>query len=143
MAALCAGTFAALLVALLGLSAIAFFPDRIPDIVGPVMAPGTSAAQRQAADATEAADPYIGLLLFGALLVVILWVMARPPSRVGVKSALLTLVGIPPVTLGLSARHFPGAAGLAAATAMVVLLALVMTGRAPLPLTMASCVGRR
>ncbi|WP_322759896.1 hypothetical protein [Frankia sp. Cr2] len=131
MAALCAGAFAALLVALLGLSAIALFPDRIPDIVGPVMVPGTSAAQRQAADATEAADPYIGLLLFGALLAVILWVMARPPSRVGVRSVLLALVGIPPVALGLSARHFPGATGLAVATAMVVLIALAMAGRDP------------
>ncbi|WP_239338947.1 hypothetical protein [Frankia sp. CiP3] len=137
MAALCAGIFAALLVALLGLSAITFFPDRIPGIVGGVIYPGASAAERHADNVTEALDPYLGLLVFGALLAAVLWVMARPPSRAGTRGVALALLGLPPVALGLSARDFPGAMAIATATAAVVCSGLFMTGRHPLSPTRA------
>ena len=69
MAAACAGTFAALdRRGCSGFAAIGLFPHSVPDIVGPVMVPGTSAAARQAEDAREASDPYWGYLLFSALL---------------------------------------------------------------------------
>ena len=57
--------------------------DRVPDIVGPVMVPGATAAQRQLENSIEASDPYFGLLVFGALLTAMLWAMARPPARAG------------------------------------------------------------
>jgi hypothetical protein len=81
MAALCAGTVATLLVALLGLSAIVLFPHSVPDIVGPVMPAGSSAAAKQAENVIEASDPYFGWLLLSALLAALLWAMARPPVR--------------------------------------------------------------
>jgi hypothetical protein len=130
MAALCAGTFAALLVALLGLGAIALFPGRVPDIAGSMMAPGTSSAARHAEDVIEASDPYAGLLVFGALLAALLWAAARPPTRAETKVALLALLAVPPIALGLSARHSSaGAAAITFATATVVLAAVVTTTR--------------
>ena len=81
MAAVTSATFAALLVALAGLSAIVLLPGSVPDIVGPVMLPEATAAQRQLENSIEASDPYFGLLLLGALLAGVLWAMARPPAR--------------------------------------------------------------
>ena len=132
MAALYGGVFAILLVSLLGLSAIALFPSRIPDIVGPVMTPGTTQAARLAANATEATDPYLGLLLLGGLLAAILWVISRPPKRAATRAVLVALLGLLPIALALSAQHFPGAKAIAAAVAMVVLAAFVVAAR-PVP----------
>jgi hypothetical protein len=129
MAAFCTGALAALLVAFLGVSAIALFPSRIPDLVGPVMIPGTSAAARRAADATEAADPYAGVLLFGGLLAAILWAMARPFELVAARAVLLTLLGAVPVWLCLSARHFPGATAIAVAAALMIVAAVIASKR--------------
>jgi hypothetical protein len=125
MAVACAGTFAALTVGLLGLAAIAFFPHSVPDIVGPVMAPGTSAAARQAENAREASDPYWGYLVFGALLALLLWAVARPPRKADLKLGLLAVVAVPAVALALA-----GDAGtIALATAAVVLVAVATTRR--------------
>ena len=129
MAALYGCVFAILLVSLLGLSAIALFPSRIPDIVGPVMTPGTTQAARLAANATEATDPYLGLLLLGGLLAAILWVISRPPKRAATRGVLVALLGLLPIALALSAQHFPGAKAIAAAVAMVVLAAVVVAAR--------------
>ena len=131
MAALCGGVFAILLVALLGLDAIALFPNRIPDIVGPVMTPGTTQAARQAANATEATDPYLGLLLLGGLLAVILSVMSRPPNLALMRVVLVALLGLLPIGLALSAQHFPGAKAIAVAVAIVVVAAVVVSTRPP------------
>ena len=79
--ALCAGMFAALVAALAGLAAVAFFPGQIPHLAGEIMMPGTSASARAAEDAIAASDRYAGLLVFGALLAASLWAMARPPGR--------------------------------------------------------------
>ena len=130
MAALCAGTVAALSVALLGLNAIALFPERVPDAAGRLMLPGTSAAARHAEDVIAASDPYAGLLIFGALLAAILLGMARPPTWPGTRFTLLALAGIPPVALALSARDsFPGAAAIAFCTATVVLAGALTASR--------------
>jgi hypothetical protein len=132
MAALSASVFAIVLVALLGLSAIALFPDRIPDIVGPVMTPHASEAARQAANATEAADPYLGLMLLGALLAAVLCAMSRPLNRAVTRSVLVALLGLLPIALALTAQHFPGARAIAAAVAMVVVAAVIVATR-PVP----------
>jgi hypothetical protein len=125
MAVACAGTFAALTVGLLGLGAIALFPHSVPDIVGPVMAPGTSAAARQAEDAREASDPYWGYLVFGTLLALLLWAIARPPRTADLKVVLLALLAVPAIALALV-----GDAGtIALATAAVVLVAVATTRR--------------
>ena len=81
-AALCSAAFAALVVALLGKGAIAFFPGEIPHFAGQMMLPGTSAAARQAEDAIAASDRYEGFFSFGVLLTAGLWVAARPSIRV-------------------------------------------------------------
>jgi hypothetical protein len=125
MAALCAGAFAAQLIALAGFSAIVFLPDRVPDIVGPVMFPGATAAQQQLENSIEASDPYFGLLVFGALLAAVLWTMARPPIRAGATIALVLLLGFPPIVLAGTARDFPGATGIATAAVAVILGAMV------------------
>jgi hypothetical protein len=132
MAALCAAASAASLVALLGLSAIVFLPERVPDIVGPVMPAGATAAQRQLENSIEASDPYFGLLLFGALLAAVLWVMARPPSRAGTTVALLLLAGVPAFALAASASGFPGAAAITTA-ALAVVIGAVATARPARP----------
>ena len=132
MAALCAGAFAAQLVALAGFSAIVFLPDRVPDIVGPVMFPGATAAQQQLENSIEASDPYFGLLVFGALLAAVLWTMARPPIRAGATIALVLLLGFPPIVLAGTARDFPGATGIATA-AVAVILGAMMTARPAQP----------
>jgi hypothetical protein len=126
-AALCAGTFAALVAALLGLGAIALFPGQIPHLAGEIMMPGTSAAAREAEDAIAASDQYAGLLTLGALLAAIMWAAARPPSRAWMTVGLLVLLGLPPVVLGSSARDFPGATAITFATLMVVIGAVVTT----------------
>ena len=125
MAALCAAASGALLIALAGLSAIVFLPDRVPDIVGPVMLPGATAAQRQLENSIEASDPYFGLLVFGALLAAVLWAMARPPVRAGTTIALVLLLGFPAIVLAGTARDFPGATGIATAAVAVVIGAMV------------------
>jgi hypothetical protein len=132
MAALCAGASAALLMAWLGLSAIVFLPGSVPDIVGPVMPAGSTAAQRQLENSIEASDPYFGLLVFGASLAAVLWVMARPPARAGTTVALLLLLGLPAFGLAASARDFPGATGVATA-ALMVLIGAVATARPARP----------
>jgi hypothetical protein len=132
MAALCAGASAALLVALAGLSAIVLLPDRVPNIVGPVMPPGATAAQRQLENSIEASDPYFGLLLFGALLGAVLWVMARPPRRAGTTVALVLLGGVPAFVLAASATGFPGATAITTAATMV-LIGAVVTARPAAP----------
>jgi hypothetical protein len=128
MAALCAGACAALLIALAGLSAIVVLPDRVPDIVGPVMPAGTSAAQRQLENSIGASDQYFGLLAFGALLAAVLWVMARPPRRSGTTVALVLLGGLPAFALAASATDFPGAAAIATA-AIAAVIGAVVTAR--------------
>jgi hypothetical protein len=125
MAALGAAALAALLIALAGLSAIVFFPGSVPDIVGPVMIPSATAAQRQLENSIEASDPYWGLLVFGALLAAVLWAMARPPIRAGATIALVLLLGFPAILLAGTARDFPGAAGIATAVVAVVIGAMV------------------
>jgi hypothetical protein len=125
MAVACAGAIAALTVALLGFASIALFPRSIPNIVGPVMSPGTTAAARQAENAIEASDPYWGFLAFGALLAVLFWAVARPPSKADVKLFLLAGLAVPAIALALV-----GSAGtIAFATAAVVLVAAVTTRR--------------
>ena len=131
MAALCGVVVATLLVSLLGLGAIALFPGRIPDIVGPVMTPGTTDSARQAANATEASDPYAGLLLLGGLLAGILWVMSRPPHRALMRGVLVALFGLLPIGLALSAQHFAGAKAIAVAVTIVVVAAVVVSTRPP------------
>ncbi|HEY3615140.1 MAG TPA: hypothetical protein VGK92_15625, partial [Gaiellales bacterium] len=125
MAAASAGTLAALTVALLGLGSIVLFPHSVPDIVGPVMSPGTSAAARQAANATEASDPYAGFLVFGGLLALLLWALARPPGKADLKLLLLTGLTVPAVALALAGN----AGTIALATAAVALVAAVRTRR--------------
>ncbi len=125
MAALCAAAVGALMIALAGLSAIIFLPDKVPDIVGPVMLPGATAAQRQLENSIEASDPYFGLLVFGALLAAVLWAMARPPVRAGTTIALVLLLGLPAIVLAGTAREFPGATGIATAAVAVVIGAMV------------------
>ena len=98
----------------------------MPDIVGPVMVPGTSDAARRAANATEASDPYWGFLLFGSLLAAVMWAVARPPTRSEAKLALLCVLGLPPIALALAG----GAGTIAFATGMVVLAAVVATRHA-------------
>jgi len=132
MAALCAAALGALLIALAGLSAIVFLPERVPDIVGPVMIPGATAAQRQLENSIEASDPYFGLLVFGALLAALLWAMARPPARAGATIALVLLLGVPPIVLAGTARDFPGTTGLATA-AVAVLIGAMVTARPARP----------
>jgi hypothetical protein len=132
MAALGAAALAALLIALAGLSAIVFFPGRVPDIVGPVMAPGATAAQRQLENSIEASDPYWGLLVFGALLAAVLWAMARPPVRAGATIALVLLLGFPAILLAGTARDFPGATGIATAV-VAVLIGAMLTVRPARP----------
>jgi hypothetical protein len=112
MSALCGAAFAALVAAVLGLAAIALFPGSVPDIVGPVMVPGTSAAARQSANAIEASDPYYGLLVVGGMLLAMVCVMARPPRRADVAAVALLLLALPPVLLAASADHFPGSAAI-------------------------------
>jgi hypothetical protein len=133
MAALCGAAVAALLVALLGLTAIVLFPGSVPNIVGPVMAPGASAASRRFANATEASDPYFGLLTVGGMLVAMLCVMARPPRRADVAAVVLFLLGLPPIMLAASADHFPGSAAITFSILGLVLGAIVSV-RGPLPL---------
>ena len=128
LAALCGAAFAALVAAVLGLAAIALFPGSVPDIVGPVMVPGTSAAARQAANATEASDPYYGLLVVGAMLLAMVCVMARPPRRADVAAVALLLLALPPVWLAASADHFPGSAAITFSI-LGLLLAAVVTVR--------------
>jgi hypothetical protein len=125
LAAVCAGTFASLVVALLGFGAIVLVPGSVPDIVGSVMTPGTTAAARHAADAREASDPYWGFLVFGSMLATALWAVARPPARADLKLVLLTLLVAPPVALAVAA----GADTIAFATATVALAAAVTTRR--------------
>ena len=125
MAALCAGTFAALTFAVLGFAAIGLFPGSVPDIVGSVMLPGTGEAARRAADAQEASDPYWGYLLFSALLSAILWAVARPPRRADLKLPALALLALPPLGLALVA----GQGTIAFATALVIVAAGVTTRR--------------
>ncbi len=125
MAVACAGAFAALTVALLGFGAIALFPHSVPDIVGPVMVPGTSAAARQAANATEASDPYWGYLVFGCLLALLLWALARPPRTADVKLVLVAVLAVPAVALALAGN----AGTVALATTAVVLVAVATTRR--------------
>ena len=132
MAALCAGATAAMLAALLGFSAIVFLPGRVPDIVGPVMPSGATAAQRQLENTIEASDPYFGLLVFGASLAAVLWVMARPPRRAGTTVLLLLTLGLPAFALAASAGDFPGSAALAAA-ALAALIGAVATARPARP----------
>jgi hypothetical protein len=125
MAVACAGAFAALTVALLGLGAIALFPHSVPDIAGPMMQPGTSAAARQAENATEASDPYWGYLVFGALVALLLWALARPPRTADLKLVLFAVLTVPALALALA-----GDAGtIALATAAVVLVAVATTRR--------------
>jgi hypothetical protein len=132
MAALCGAALAALVVALCGLTAIVLFPGSVPDIVGPVMTPGTSAAARQFANATEASDPYFGLLSLGAMLVAMLCVMARPPRRADGAAVVLFLLGLPPIVLAASADRFPGSAAITFSILGLVLGAIVSV-RGPLP----------
>jgi hypothetical protein len=126
-AALAAGTFAALVVALLGLGAVALFSGQIPHLAGEIMMPGASTSARQAEDAIAASDNYAGLLTFCALLASILWAVARPPSRAWMTVGLLVLLGLPPVALASSAPDFPGIAAITSATVMVVIAAVVTT----------------
>ena len=132
MAALCAGACAAQLIALAGLSAIVLLPDRVPNIVGPVMPAGMTAAQRQIENSIEASDPYFGLLVFGALLASVLWVMARPPRRAGTTVALVLLGGLPAFALAGSASNFPGATAIATA-AIAAVIGAVLTARPAKP----------
>jgi hypothetical protein len=127
MAALCAGALAALVVAMLGLTAIVLFPDSVPNIVGPVMPPGTPLAQQHTANATEASDPYFGLLLFSGMLFGLLWAMARPPVRAITTIGLLCLLGLPPIALAGTARDFPGSRAIATATLALVIAAVCTT----------------
>jgi hypothetical protein len=133
MAALGGAGLAALLVALAGLTAIVLLPGSVPDSVGPVMAPGTSATARQLANATEASDPYFGLLVVSGMLVTMLCVMARRPRRADVTAVALFLLGLPPILLAASASHFPGSSAITFSLLGLVLGALV-TVRAPLAL---------
>jgi FtsH-binding integral membrane protein len=103
-------------------------PDRVPDIVGPVMPADTTAAQRQLENSIGASDQYFGLLVFGALLASVLWVMARPPRRAGATLSLVLLGGVPAFALAASATDFPGATAIATA-ATAVLIGAVVTAR--------------
>jgi hypothetical protein len=125
MATVCAGAVGSLTFGLLGLAAIVLFPGSVPDIVGSVMMPGTSDAARQAADATEAADPYWGFLPFAAMLATLLWAVARPPTRSEAKVGLLAVLGVPPIALAVAG----GAGTIALATAAVIVAAAVATRR--------------
>ena len=125
LAVACAGAIAAPTIALLGFASIALFPHSIPNIVGPVMPPGTTATARQAENAIEASDPYWGFLAFGALLALLFWAVARPPSKADVKVFLLAALAVPAVALALAGR----AGTIAFATAAVVLVAAVTTRR--------------
>jgi energy-converting hydrogenase Eha subunit A len=125
MAVACAGAIAALTVALLGIAAIILFPHSVPDIVGSALPPGTPAAARQAENATEAADPYWGFLVFGGLLALLFWATSRPPETRDLARLLLASLAAPAVALA-----FVGGAGtIALATGAVVLVAVVRARR--------------
>ena len=125
---------AALLVALLGLSAIVFLPDRVPDIVGPVHACRVRRRpQRQLENSIEASDPYFGLLVFGALLAAVLWVMARPPdARRDDRRARARCWACRPSSSPASARDFPGATG-SRPPPLAVVIGAVATARPARP----------
>jgi hypothetical protein len=127
MAMLWAGALAALVVAVLGLAAISLFPDSVPNIVGPVMPPGTPLAVQHSANATEASDPYDGLLAFSLMLFGLLWATVRPSTRPGVTIAALCLLALPPLALAGTARDFPGSNLIATATLAVVIGAVCTT----------------
>jgi hypothetical protein len=131
MAVLCAGALATLLVALAGLNAIVLFPDHVPNIVGPVMPAGTPLAVQHVANATEASDPYFGLLAFAGMLLSLLWVMARPPSRALVTVGLLCLLSVPPIAFAGTSRSFPGWQAITTATIAVAIAAVFTTRPAP------------
>jgi peptidoglycan/LPS O-acetylase OafA/YrhL len=107
------------------------FPDRVPNIVGPVMPPGTPLSEQHAANATEASDPYFGLLMFGGMLVALLWVMARPPIRAAMTVGLLCLLAVPPLVLAGTAQDFPGSRAITTATLALVIGAIFTARPAP------------
>jgi peptidoglycan/LPS O-acetylase OafA/YrhL len=96
-----------------------------------VMPPGTPLAEQHWANATEASDGYFGLLLFGGMLLALLWAMARPPGRAGTTVGLLCLLGLPPIALSGSAGGFPGSRAIATATLAIVIGAIFTARPAP------------
>jgi hypothetical protein len=124
-AALATAATAALVVATLGLSAIVLLPGHVPDFSQHMLSTSTL-AERHAFSATEASDPYAGLLLLAALLAAPLWVMARRQRWTAVTALLLIVTGIPPLALCLGATNFPGITGITATVAMLIVCALMV-----------------
>jgi hypothetical protein len=125
-AALATAATAALTLATLGLSAIALLPGHVPDMSQHMLSTSTL-EERHAFSATEASDPYAGLLLFAGLLAAPLWVMARRPRRTALTALLLIVTGAPPLALCLASTTFPGITGITATTAMLIVCALLVT----------------
>jgi hypothetical protein len=124
MAATIAVTFGALLVALLGYSAIVLFPG---SLAAPPVMPGAGPAARLAEQQIGAADGYWGMFTLGMIMSATLWVMLRP-FRVRTTYVLLTLLALPLAAFGLAVSEVApwgtallfGAAGLTLATAAIV-----------------------
>ena len=76
-AALCAGTIATLVVALLGFAAVVIFPRSL-EAVRAIMPPGTSHADLQAEQDIGASDLYACVLMLGAVLTAVSLVALRP-----------------------------------------------------------------
>jgi uncharacterized membrane protein len=77
-AGLLAATIGTSLVFAMAEGTIQGFPGRIPDIVGPVMPGGSTAAQLLRENRIEIVDGYVGLLLVLAALLVALLLVSRP-----------------------------------------------------------------
>jgi hypothetical protein len=130
-AALCAGTIATLVVALLGFAAVVLFPRSL-DAVRAIMLPGTSHADLRAEQDIGASDTYAGVLMLGTMLAAVLWVALRP-LRGRASFGLLALLSAPPALFGVAlAGSAPKAAAVTfAAAALTLAAAATIAASAP------------
>jgi hypothetical protein len=121
-AALCAGTIATLVVALLGFAAVVLFPRSL-DQVRAIMLPGASHADLQAEQDIGASDTYAGVFLLATMLAAVLWVAMRP-LRGRATFGLLALLAVPPALFGVALiGSAPNAAAVTFAAAALTLAA--------------------
>jgi hypothetical protein len=82
-AGLAAAGSALMLISFLASAAMVAVTSKVPDIVGPVMVPGSTAAQKLREDMIEVGDTYFGVLVFGGLAFAALGILISASRLLG------------------------------------------------------------
>lgn len=127
-AGLAAAGTALMLMSFLADAAMVAFTSKVPDIVGPVMVPGSTAAQKLSEDMIEVGDTYFGVFVFGGIAFAALGVLISVSKARIVASSVAAVVATTVIAIAFSMR-WPSNIYAGTAGALVAIIGLTVLGR--------------